>query len=285
MDPGSIPKEVVYSTDPLLWRPLALIRRMVADSWRFRELVRRVIARDLRAQYRQSLFGYLWAFIPPVATAVGFSLARDAAVLQIPETHVPYIAFVMVGTVLWQTFMEALNGPIETLNSFKSVLNRIYVPPEILILAKLGEVTVNLAIKLVLLAAVFLFYGIPFSASALWIPLLLFLFILEGAAIGLILAPLAALYHDVLKGLPIVSGFWFLLTPVVYPIPQSGTFSYIVRANPATHFLVAIRDLATGGPTPDFWPLGLVALLSVLVFGVALVSLRISLPFVIERAE
>ena len=278
-------REILYSPEPAVCHPLALLRRMVADSWRFRQLVRRVIIRDIQAQYRQSLFGYLWAFIPSVATAVGFSLARDAQVLRIAETHIPYIVFVMVGTVLWQTFIEALNGPIDAVNNFKAVLSRIYVPPEIIILAKLGEVLINLSIKLILLAAVFLLYGIAFDTTAVLAPLLLMLLVLEGAAIGLLLTPLAVLYHDIVKGLAVVTGFWFLITPVAYPIPSGGTFSLIVKANPATPFLVAIRNAVTSGPPPDAWSLMIAGVLSILVFVFALVALRISIPFVIERSQ
>jgi lipopolysaccharide transport system permease protein len=277
-------KEIVYSPDPAVWHPLTLLRRMAVESWRFRELVRSLVVRDLRAQYRRSLLGYLWAFIPSIATAVGFSLAKDAGVLRISETPVPYFVFVMVGSVLWQTFIDALNGPIEALSNFQTVMSRIYVPPEIIILAKVAEVMVNLLIKVLLLAVVFLFYGISMGPAALLIPILLVLLVMEGAAIGLILSPLAALYHDILKGLPIVIGFWFLLTPVVYPIPTVGLFSVIVRANPATYFLVAIRDLSIGGPMPDFLFLAIVGLISILGFAIALIAFRVSMPFVVERA-
>jgi len=278
-------EELVYSPDPAVWHPLSLLRLMVSDSWRFRELVRRLVVRDIRAQYRQSVLGYLWAFIPPLAMAVGFSLARDAGVLQIADTGADYVVFVIAGTILWQTFTDALNGPIQALSSFQSVLSRIYVPPEILVLAKLGEVAVNLSIKLILLVVVFALYGVPTGVIALTALPLLAVFILEGAAIGLILSPVAALYHDVTKGLPIVTGFWFLLTPVVYPVPQAGAFSLIVRANPVTPFLVAIRDVLTGGPTPDPALLAMLSVLWIVVFTLALVVFRVAMPFVIERAS
>jgi lipopolysaccharide transport system permease protein len=278
------PEEIVYSPEPAVWHPFALLRRMASESWRFRELVRGLVVRDLRAQYRRSFLGYLWAFIPSIATAIGFSLAKDAQVLRIQDTHVSYFVFVMVGTVLWQTFIEALNGPIEALGNYQAVLNRIYVPPEVIILAKVGEVMVNLLIKLLMLLVVFAFYGVSVGPMALIIPLLLVLLVLEGTAIGLALSPLAALYHDVLKGLPIVISFWFLLTPVAYPIPERGLFSVIVKANPATYFLTAIRDLSTGGPLPNFGFLAIAGGLSIVAFAIALIAFRISMPYVIERA-
>jgi len=277
--------ELVYSAEPAVWHPLALLRRMARESWNFRELVFHLVVRDLRAQYRQSLLGYVWAFIPTIATAIAFSLAKDSGVLRIPNTRVDYVVFVMAGTVLWQTFTDSLNGPIQAISNFKGVLNRIYLPPEVIIFAKIGEVFVNLSINLIMLAIVFAVYRVSIGPIVILTPLLLLLFILEGTAIGLVLAPVSVLYHDVLKGLPIILTFWFVLTPVVYAPPSNGGLAVVVKLNPATHFLVAIRDIATGGPLPDLWTLAIVSAVSVLAFIVALIAFRIAMPFVIERGS
>ena len=278
-------EETVHSPDPAVWHPLALLRRMVRESWHFRELVIHLVIRDLRAQYRQSFLGYLWAFIPTIAAAVGFSLAREADVLRIADTHVNYLVFVMIGTVLWQTFLDALNGPIEALNNFKSILNRIYLPAEVIVFARIGEVIVNLSIRCIMLAVVLILYRVPIDPIALAAPLLLVIFILQASAIGLLLAPLSVLYHDVVKGLPVVSSFWFLLTPVVYPLPEQGFFAAIVKANPATLFLVTIRDVISGGPVPDFWIVFVMGCLSIAAFSLTLVAYRVAMPFVIERSS
>jgi lipopolysaccharide transport system permease protein len=277
--------DLVYSPEPAVWHPMALLRRMASESWKFRELVIHLVIRDLRAQYRQSLLGYLWAFIPTIVTAVAFNLARDSGVLRIPNTRVDYVVFVMVGTVLWQTFTDALNGPIQAITNFKSVLNRIYLPPEVIIFAKIGEVFVNLSINLIMLAIVFAVYRVPIGPIALLAPLFFLLFILEATAIGLVLAPLSVLYHDVLKGLPIMLTFWFVLTPVVYAPPSEGGLAVVVKLNPATHFLVAIRDVATGGPLPHFWTLAIAGAVSLVAFTIALIGFRVAMPFVIERGS
>jgi ABC-type polysaccharide/polyol phosphate export permease len=46
--------------------------------------------------------------------------------------------------------------------------------------------------------------------------------LLTGFAIGLALTPLAGLYGDVGRGIPIIAQFWMLLTPVVYPTRTEG---------------------------------------------------------------
>lgn len=76
-------------------------------------------------------------------TALGFALANQAKVINIGVTDLPYPAYVLFSMTLWQTFVEALNAPIEAVNSAKSMLAKINFPREALILAKLGQVFFN----------------------------------------------------------------------------------------------------------------------------------------------
>ena len=111
---------------------------MWRDLLASRELAWRLMVRDIKAQYRQSFLGIFWAFIPPIVTAVGFTMASDAKVLNVGVTDLPYPAYVMFSMTLWQTFVEALNSPIQAVNAAKSMLAKINFPREAIILAKLG---------------------------------------------------------------------------------------------------------------------------------------------------
>ena len=56
----------VYTPSSALTRPrnLNLIVQMFSDLWRRRELACRLFVRDTAALYRQSMLGYIWAFLP-----------------------------------------------------------------------------------------------------------------------------------------------------------------------------------------------------------------------------
>ena len=243
------------------------------------------MVRDIRANYRQSFLGILWAFLPPIVLAIGFTLAGNANVINIAATELPYPAYVMFSMVLWQTFVEALNGPVVAVSTAKQMLARVNFPREAIILAKLGEVFFNFGIKLVLVFAIFIWFKMPVTWAALLAPLALVQLIMLGTFIGLLLAPLGALYQDVAHGLTVLTGLWLFLTPVVYPVPASGTFATIVKMNPVTPLLVTTRELATTGlvsrPTA-FFTVSAITLLGLLV---TWVSFRLSLPFAIERVS
>ncbi len=280
---SAAPAEVVYTPESSLRTPSKLFGEMWRDLLGSRELAWRLMRRDITAQYRQSFFGLLWAFLPPVVTAAGFTLASRAQVLNVGATDIPYPAYVVISMALWQTFVEALNGPLQGVTNARQMLSRINFPREAVVLAKLGEVFFNFGIKLLLIAGVFLWYQVPVSWAALLAPLALVSLVLLGTLFGLLLTPLGVLYQDVSKGLLLVTGIWFFLTPVVYPVPGGGTFGAVVRLNPVTPLLVTARELATTGEVSGLQAFIVVSAVTSAGLLAAWVLFRLSMPLVIER--
>jgi lipopolysaccharide transport system permease protein len=276
--------DVIYTSSSWIRQPGPFfLYKMWQDLLASRELAWRLLVRDISAQYRQSFLGIAWAFIPPIIVAFGFTFAANSNVINIGATDLPYPAYVMLSTMLWQTFLEALNGPLQAIATSKSMLARINFPREAIILAKLGEVFFNFGIKLILVIAVFIWFRISVSWSVLIAPVALIHLILLGTSLGLFIAPLAALYSDFAKIIPLLSGPWLLLTPVVYPAPTSGNFAMIVNLNPVTPLLVTARELATTGIISNpqgFWIVSVGAIAGLFL---AWIIYRVALPYVVER--
>lgn len=269
----------------MLRHPIQLFRLMWRDLLASRELAWQLMVRDIKAQYRQSFLGIAWAFFPPIIMAAGFTLAKNANIINIGATDLPYPAYVMFSTALWQTFVEALNSPMQTLTAAKPMLARLNFPREALILAKLGEVFFNFAIKLILIVGLFIWFRVLVSWTVILAFVALIHLIMLGTFIGILLAPLGILYHDVSRGLTLITGFWLFLTPVVYPVPSEGAFGFLVKLNPVTPLLVTARELATTGVISDpyrFWLVSAITLVGLLL---TWVIFRLAMPFVIERVS
>lgn len=274
---------VVYHPKSRMRDPITLFKDMGRDLLASRELAWRLMVRDISAKYRQSFLGIFWAFIPPIVMATGFTLAKSGGVVNVGNTDIPYPAYVMFSMTLWQTFVEALNGPIQAVTAAKSMLSRINFPREALILAKLGEVFFNFGIKLILIIGLFIWFQIPVTWSIVLAPVALIHLIILGSFIGLLLAPIGALYRDFSMGITLATSFWLFLTPVVYPIPSDGIFGSIVKLNPVTPLLVTTRELATTGLISNpsgFWVASLIAVIGLLF---AWIIYRLAMPYVVER--
>lgn len=273
-----------YTPESRIRHPVQLIKDMRRDLFASRELAWQLMVRDISAQYRQSFLGIAWAIIPPILAAAGFTFASNSKVLNIGATDIPYPAYVLFGTALWQTFVESINLPMQNVTKAKQMLTRINFPREALVLSGVGQVFFNFAFKLILIIGMFVWFQIPLHWTAVLAPVALIHLIVLGTSIGMLLAPFGALYQDFSKGITLATSFLLFLTPVVYPVPPGGSiFGSIVKLNPVTPLLVTTRELATTGILTDsqgFWVASLIAILGLLV---AWFIYRLAMPFVVER--
>ena len=273
----------VYTPESQLRSPRRLVRAMWRDLLASRELAWRLMVRDISARYRQAVFGILWAFLPPIATAAVFVVLNRAAIINVGATDIPYPAFVMFGTVLWQLFVDSLNAPLKAVTANKSILAKVNLPREALILSAVGQVGFDFGIRLLILAAVFVLFRVPLTWGLLLAPFAVLMLMLLGIMIGLLLTPVGALYADVSAALSVITSFWFYVTPVVYPPPEQGILSVLISLNPVSPLLVGARDLATRGTLSDAGPFAIVSGLTLLGLLVMWVLYRVSLPILIER--
>jgi lipopolysaccharide transport system permease protein len=256
---------------------------MMNDLRSSRFVAYRLFQRDIKAKYRQAILGYLWAFVPSIVVAFGLVAATNAKVISIGETNLPYPAYVMLSMVLWQTFLEALNAPLLAVTESKTMLAKINFPRESIVLAKIMEVFFNFLVKLILVVLLYFFYEMPITWNAVFAFIGVFQIVLLGTFLGLLIAPLGAIYQDVSRGVMVGTTVLFFITPVIFPQPKAGLFATIVSLNPVTPLLVTTRELATTGIVSDLHGAILVSGLSLLGFFVTWVVFRLSIPYVIER--
>ncbi len=276
-------KETVYSPDSELLSFGRLLRSMWSDLLNSRELAWRLMVRNISAQYRQSLLGYAWAFLPPLFTTAIWVFLQSQKVFTVADTGMPYPVFVLTGTVLWQTFVEALNAPLQMVNESKSMLSKINFPREALILTGIGQVLFSFTIRVFILIPVYWWFEVPFQAGVLLALIGVLALIALGITIGLLLTPLGMLYQDIGRGLGFGTQALFFLTPIVYPVPQASWAETLVTLNPVTPLLQATRDWLVLGQTGHldgfFW----VCVLTLIFLFAGWILYRIAMPHLISR--
>lgn len=261
-----------------------MLGSVLRDLWRFRVLARTLALRDTKAKYRSSLLGFFWAIVPPVVAAIGLTTARNAGMLNLGKTPIPYPAYVVLGFSLWQIFSAALQKPLLGLAASRHLLTKVDFPREIIVLSELGKLLVSTLIHGVLVAVVFVFYQVPVPPTAVLVVVPVLVLILLGLALGLLLAPVASLIGDISGGLPMFLGALFLVTPVVYPTPSNdGLFARIVQMNPLTLLFDAARYLVSVGYPENLLALGFLFGAVAGTLAVALVVFRTAMPVVVER--
>ena len=273
----------VMTPDPVIRRPLVLIKSMLSDLMKSRGLAHRLFIRDVKARFRNSILGYIWLFLPPLATTLAFVFLNKQKVIQMDGLPIAYPAYAMLGTLLWQNFADALQAPLQMAAQNRSMLVRVQFPREALILAGIYQVIFNIIIRLLLLIPVALYFKIQVSSNIMLVPIGILSLILLGTAIGLLLTPLGILYKDIEVGMSMVLGFWMLLTPVVYPPLKSGIGGELARWNPVSPLLQTTRDWLIGEAPIMLSPFFIITTSTLLMLLAGWVLYRLSIPHIIAR--
>jgi lipopolysaccharide transport system permease protein len=274
---------IVYTPDSSLASPWRMIRMMLRDLAASRSLAWRLAVRDLSAQYRQTLLGFLWALIIPLANTVVWIFLSSSGIVRVNDTELPYPVYVFVGTMLWAIFMDAMNAPLQITTVAKPMLAKINFARESLVLAGIYQALFNAAIKVALILAALVFMGIQPGWSLLLFPFGILSLILVGTAIGLVLTPVGILYTDVGRAMPLLTQFLMYVTPVVFPMPKAGWTAMLFQFNPLTPLILTSRDWITGQPSTTlgyFLAVNLATLALLLVFWAIY---RLAMPILIER--
>ncbi len=273
----------IYTPESQLLSPRKLLSGMLADLKACRFLAWRLFVRNISAQHRQTILGYLWLLLIPIVQTLLWVFLNAQKVINVGATDIPYPAFVLTGTLLWQGFADALQSPIQQFQTSKQMLTKIHFPHEAIMLAGLGQVLVNFGIRLILLVAVFLWFGLDLKLSLMLAPLAILAMIGFGMMIGLLLTPLSLLYGDVQKFLPMITQLWFFVTPVIYPTPKGGLAALVTKLNPVTPLLVTTRQLLTGGEITQLGSFMLVTTATLFLSLFGWIFYRLAMPHLIER--
>lgn len=261
-----------------------LLGQSLRDIYRSRFLARQLAERDIKAQYRQSYLGIIWAFITPLLTAAVWIFLTMSGTIQVTDTGIPYALYAFSGTLIWSIIAESINVPTQSTNSARGILNKINFPKEALIISGIYKLFFNSSVKIILLIVLVFLFGIGFHWSLLLLPVAIVGAVIFGTTIGLFLTPISILYTDVQKIVSIGMSFLMYITPVVYVIPEEGVMRRLMEINPFTPLILTARDMITGS-YPHFLGYYLLVLLcSIPLFFVALIFYRISIPIIVERS-
>ncbi|WP_040278217.1 ABC transporter permease [Psychroserpens damuponensis] len=260
-----------------------LLIESLSDMFKSRFLARQLAERDIKAMYRQSYLGIIWAFVTPLATAAVWVFLNNSGTVRLSDTGIPYPVYAFSGTLIWSIIVASINSPMQSTQAAKGILTKINFPKEALLLSGVYKLLFDSSIKILLLILFVFIYGVGFHWSLFLFPIAIIGAILFGTTLGLFLTPIGLLYKDIGKIITFGMQFLMYVTPVVYAIPKTGIMKTIMEWNPITPIILTARDLVVG-----FSPIYVVDFLIVLMICIPLLFLgliiyRISIPIIVER--
>jgi ABC-type polysaccharide/polyol phosphate export permease len=223
----------------------------ISTLFRYRSLVRNLVARDITLKYRGSLLGLVWSLLNPALMLTVYTFAFKV-VLRIHTENYAY--FIMAGLLPWTFFASALMASTRAIVGSADLIRRVYFPREILPIASVLFSFWQLVLALaVFLPALMLISGIDPSWRIVLILPVLLLHLVFTIGVAFVLAAVTVHLRDVAHLTEVLLPLLFWLTPIVYPIEMvPARLQDWVKLSPLALFAIAYQDILLGARLPEW---------------------------------
>ena len=226
--------------------------------YQYRELLRNLVAKDLKRKYRDSVLGFVWSLINPLCMIAVYNFAFKK-VLNVPTPN--YVLYLVVGILHWNLFAMTTLASTGCVRGSGGLIKKVAFPLEIVPLA-----TVFFSVAQYLLAilvfAVVLVLGFDMRLNSSIIAFFPVLALQVAFIIGLsmLVSTAAVFYQDIVHFTELAFMLLFWVTPIVYEfknIPKA--LQPFVLANPFTPFILAYQDIFVYARFPSVWMMSYIA--------------------------
>jgi len=241
----------------------------LANLVRYRGLISSLVARELKARYRGSVFGFFWSFINPLLLLLIYSFVFTTIIPNEDPKTKPYALFMFCGILPWTWFASSLSDAAGSLIAGGNLIKKVLFPAEVLPIVSVLANMVHFLLGLVILAAFMIgFQHYPNPASLAWFPVAVLVQLVFTLGLAFALSALTVHFRDVRDLLANVLTLWFFATPIIYPyfMPTVERFLWLFRLNPFYHLAVSYQEILFFDRFGHARSLLLLGALSVVVF-------------------
>lgn len=223
--------------------------------YKWRELLWQITAREVKARYKQSILGYFWVILNPLAQMLVMSFAFSI-IMRIPTnaaSNIPYSIFLFVALLPWTLFSNSLGSAAASLVSSGSLITKIYFPRTILVMATIIAKIIDFIFALSVLIVYMIVYQIPVNLNILWVIPIFLIQQIFTLGLSLFFAAANLLYRDIQYLLSMIILLWMYITPVIYPadlVPEK--YRFVFQLNPMAVIINAYRQVILGGGIPKY---------------------------------
>lgn len=222
-------------------------RRSVAEIWRHRELLGRLVSREVRARYKDSSLGIVWSLFRPLVQLLIYYFAIGQ-VLGAARAVPDFAIFVFIGLTMWALVSEIVSGSTSAIIANAGLVKKVYLPREIFPLSAVGGAFVNFGIQVVVLfAGIFILARLNVSSDLFLFPAAILLVAVFATALGLLLSAINVYLRDIQHLVEIGLVVFFWASPIVYPFTfvhnafEGNWIEQVYLANPITLAIVSAQ--------------------------------------------
>lgn len=254
----------------------------LGDLWKSRELLRNLVAKELKVRYKGSFLGFLWSLVTPLLLTGVFTVVFETFI-RITLPGGDFASFFLSGYLVWTFFSNSVISSVGAIVGNGALIRKVYFPREVLPLSLVSSQAVHFGLALIATSPLVLLQRGFHPATLPFLLLGFALLFLFTSGVSMIFAAVNVGFRDLQELTQVIFLVWFYLTPVIYPLsfveatPESAQFIPVMLANPMTWFVELFHTAMYGstvGPAggapalPDLTTVAVCAAWALVAFGV-----------------
>jgi lipopolysaccharide transport system permease protein len=211
------------------------------ELWRHRELFFFLAWRDTLVRYKQTAIGIAWAAIKAVVTLTVLAIVFGK-LARLPSHGAPYPLMVLAAILPWQFLSSALTDAGSSLVNNSDLVSKVYFPRMIIPASAVVVNLVDLFIAGLVLAVLFVWYGMVPDWRVLALPFFVALAVAIALGAGFWFAALTAQYRDFRHVLALLLQLGLYVSPVGFSsslVPQP--WYWLFALNPTVGVIEGFR--------------------------------------------
>lgn len=207
------------------------------EIWIRRELLERLINRNLKIRYKGSTLGFFWSLLDPLLMVLVYLFFIRLMRFQI---DLPYL---ITGVVVWQFLVLSVSDSFSAILGNANLVKKVFFPRIILPLSIGTANLINFLLSLIVLGVFLILIGPPIVlVKLLCLPLIIALQYIFCLGLAFMFSSIMVFFRDTQHLISVGLTAWFFASPVIYPIsivPERFLPFYL--ANPMCTILMLYR--------------------------------------------
>ncbi len=277
-------RETIFDSESESKNPGSIFSNIVSGIRESRYIAYRLFLKEIKTQYVDSLLGQFWNFANPIVMALVFIVLFGNGIIETENMVMSYSVYVVYGMFLFQVFTQSIIMPLGIFSRSGDLLRQVTIKPEALILAQLYHLAFNAIFFILVLASVSIAFG-EYSIRGFGMFLVLFpSMILTGFGLGLILAPLNAIYSDFSQFVGNAIRPLMFICPTFFRSSNENELLVTINSvNPIAIAMDNLRNLAVNGEWISSSHFIISLMVTIFLFVVGLVFFHLSTRVLSER--
>ena len=233
------------------------------ELYRYRELLKTNIKKEIRGKYKASFLGVLWSFVNPLLMTLVYAIVFPF-ILKNTTPH--YVTYLIIGVLPWNWFTTVVGQGTTSFLTNAGIIKKVYFPREIIPISVVTSGLVNFLISCLIIVVFLICSGIGFSKYIIYFPIILLAEYIICLAVVFLTSAINVYIKDAEYIINFLITMLFYATPVLYTMDMfPAKFQKILLLNPMVTIINGYRNIFFYQTIP-----GIKSLIAIIIAGLLL---------------